>query len=401
MISNKAVGSIALVIIAVAGLRALAEEKSASELYGQGVHAYFAGDYNATIGYMTASIDKRATDPRPFYFRGLALAGLHGLEAGLDDLAKGADVEVNKMDQRVYDVNSSLQRVQGALRLAIEQQRTAARVAAAERKKKQDRVRYEELQRREDVVVYDPKRPAKKVDLQIPTIDLGEKNPFTSGIAFTGGKEVAVAPTAPEVTPAPAESGTTAAADAPRDPFSGTAEETPMAEEPEDPFGSGTASTRKKPAAKPKAAAEPAGDNPFGDTMPEADPGNESVFDDSVRPQLPPGMNVGGTIINVLGKTFSGAAGHRDPFGDSDDTTPPEDAKTAEPPAEAPGDDPFGGSSDAAAPKSKAKADPAADDDDSEADPFGGSGDAKSAPAPGGDQPAAKKPAEPSDDPFK
>ena len=69
-----------------------------------------------------------------------ASAGLHGLESGAADWEKGAETEVNKTDRRLYDINAALQRVQGSTRLAIEQRRKAARVAAAERKKKGEQI---------------------------------------------------------------------------------------------------------------------------------------------------------------------------------------------------------------------------------------------------------------------
>ncbi len=361
MISSKSVGSMTLVIIIVAGIRVFAEDQSAVELYGQGVHAYFAGDYESAVGYMSASIEKHGTDPRPYYFRGLALAALHGLESGLADMAKGADVEANKMDKRIYDINGALQRVQGTLRLALEKQRSSARVAAAERRKRQDRIRYEELKRREDVVVFDPTRPVKKVELDLPKVDLAGANPFTSGVVFTGGKEVAQAAPVPVE---PSEAGVTMPADteAPRDPFGGVA--TQPAAQTEDPFGSSPAGP-KTPAAK-KPQAEPGAANPFGDAMPKTNPDDSSIFDENVRPELPPGMNVGGTIMNVLGKALSGSAANRDPFGDPNAEAAPK--QEMEPQAEDPNAVP------------------------------GDAGAAKKEPA---EKTPAEKPADPSSDPFK
>ena len=367
MISSKAVGSMTLVIIIVAGIHVFAEDQSAAELYGQGVHAYFAGDYESAVRLLSKSIESDGLDPRPYYFRGLALANLHGLDSGLADIAKGAEIEANKMDQKIYDVNGALQRVQGTLRLALEKQRTAARTAAAERKKRQDRIRYEELKRREDVVVFDPNRPVKKMDLDLPKVDLGGEDPFSSGVAFTGGKEVAVVAPTP-VEPSATETAKPAAdTETPRDPFAAPGEQPAM--QPEDPFGAGPSTAKAPPAKKPKAGAKPDAANPFGDVMPEASPDDSSIFDESVRPQLPPSMNVGGAIMDVLGKTLSGSAANRDPFGDSKAETPPK--KEVEPPAENPSANPFGGDSDAA------KKEPAAA------------------------APAEEKPAQPSADPFK
>lgn len=354
MISHKAVGSMTLVILAVASIRVFAAEQTAAELYGQGVHAYFAGDYDSAIDFLSKSIKKNDKDPRAFYFRGLALASRDGLRSGLPDITKGADLEVNRQDDRIYDVNAALQRVQGYLRLELEKQRTAARLAAADKKEKQDRIKYEQLKRREDVVLFDPDRPVKTVNLELPKVDLGRQDPFASGVAFSGGKEVESAapiPVAPAVAPdQPTTPESDQGEDQPRNPFG-----LPPAE---NPFGDTT------PAAKPKVEAEanPFGDtNPFGEGMEKVDP-NNPIFDDDVKPELPPGMtpgpaggssgmNVGGAIMNVLGKTFSGSstpAPDRNPFADdSPSTTPPttdpaaDDTESESPKKDDPGN-PFG-----------------------------------------------------------
>ena len=88
---------------------------------------------------LSESIEKNGSDPRAYYFRGLALASTSGVQAGLADFTKGADVEVNQADRPVYDINGALQRVQGPLRLELEKVRAATRKAAVERQKKRDR----------------------------------------------------------------------------------------------------------------------------------------------------------------------------------------------------------------------------------------------------------------------
>ena len=64
MISNNAVASMALVITAVMGNGILAAEPTAAELYGQGVHAYFAADYDSAITLLSESIRQNGADPR-------------------------------------------------------------------------------------------------------------------------------------------------------------------------------------------------------------------------------------------------------------------------------------------------------------------------------------------------
>ncbi len=316
MISHKAVGSMALVIMAVAGIRVHAQEQTAAELYGRGVHAYFALDYDTAIDLLTESIAKNDADPRAFYFRGLALAARDGVDSGLADFAAGAEREIIRRDKRVYDVNGALQRIQGATRIALEKRRSATRAAALAKKQKQDRIKYETLQRREDVVLFRPNQPAPLVDLELPDAVLPSQDPFTSGLAFSGGQQVEeAAPVVP-------------AADPGED----------MTEQARDPFA-----VKVTPQPKKKPAAE----NPFGEMTAEVEE-DDPVFDENVQPELPPGMNVGGTIMNLLEKTLSGQAGEsteRDPFGDGNsgaaEETPPAESTTppakSTPPAGNPG----------------------------------------------------------------
>ena len=263
MIRQQSIGWMTLVFISLVGTYVMGQDEDAAQLYGRGLHAYFAGDYDSAVTLLSASIDKNGSDPRAYYYRGLALAGKSGLEAGLPDLTKGADIEVNQADRPVYDINGALQRVQGSLRLELEKVRAATRKAAVERKKKLDKVRYEELKRREDIVLFDPNRPAPQVQLDLPAPDLGGKaDPFASGVAFSGGSKVDyVAPTPVEPAEAPAMTGD---GSEPRDPFAESGAKVPA--ESADPFATPVKPT--EPAA-PEAEAAPAGANPFGENLPK------------------------------------------------------------------------------------------------------------------------------------
>ncbi len=367
MIRLTSVGGITLVLVAVAGTFVAGADESAAELYGRGVHAYFSGDYAQAAELMEQSIALRPSDPRAYYFRGLACANLRGIEAGLADFQRGADVEYNLEGRPIVDINGALQRVQGALRLELEKVRTATRLASVERQKERDRVRYEELRRREDIVLFDPKRPAAPLEGELPRPDLGGKpDPFASGLAFSGGKMVEVA--APAALPA----SKSRLVEQPRDPFAAAAPEPSAATAPEDPFaapigpramGPSPKAAKSEPQPKTpgaKAAAEAA--NPFGEDLPKLD----LQYDD--EPPSPV-MQAAGAAISVLGKAISSQATDRDPFAPprkkSGVKTPPADATPAPPANETP----------------KLPA-------DLPADAF--------APAP-----PASSPAEPDDDPFK
>lgn len=331
MISSKAMKSMALVIVSMASTYIVAGEPTAANLYGKGVHAYFAGDYDSAIAWLTESIQKNEGDPRAYYFRGLAKASRDGVEAGLADFATGAELEVDPVDEKYYNVNGALQRVQGRLRVALEQQRSAVKKAAAEKKKRQERVKYEQLKRREEVVLYKPgqpsmpaDQPAKERDLELPEVELGI-DPFATDAAFSGGDVVKSAePDLTEETEDTVAGPAAGESEKPSETVAGKSDTS------ESPFGDTT------PAAKPGDEEEKPdesdpfdGENPFGDTAAKT-PSANPLFDDSVRPELPMSMDVGGNIMNVLEKTLSGKSSDRDPFSDEESAAAPKSKTAAE-----------------------------------------------------------------------
>src|SRR5260221_6982085 len=81
---------VALALIAARDLQA--QEAVLSDLYGRGVHQYFAGNDAEAADALTSAIDGGTRDPRAYYFRALV-----GLRSGLSDvdgdLRKGAELE--------------------------------------------------------------------------------------------------------------------------------------------------------------------------------------------------------------------------------------------------------------------------------------------------------------------
>jgi len=357
-----------LVLVSLLGTYAVGQDEGAAQLYGNGVHAYFAGDYDAAVVLLSESIEKHGSDPRAYYFRGLALASQLGLEAGLPDLMKGADIEVNQSDRPVYNINAALQRVQGSLRLELEKVRAATRKAAVERKKKRDQVRYEQLRRREDIVLFDPQRPVPPLPLDIPAIDLSASaDPFASGIAFSGGTKVDYA------VPQTVAPGAAAESDAP------DADAT-------DPFA--TPAQMAKPAATPADAA-----NPFGANLPKLE------FEGVGRPAGPTAAAASG-LLDILGRTLSGEADDRDPF---DQPATPDDATPTEPQEPEKAEAPAAETPAAEEPAVDAPADEAADEEPAEE-----SAEAESeaeapadAAAPAQDDAPAQKPGDTDADPFQ
>jgi hypothetical protein len=110
------------------------------ELYGAGVHAYFAGNTEKSQELLNDVINAGSNDPRAYFFRGLALAKSQGdLQAGMADFEEGARLEVQR--NRGREVSDSLQRIQGPMRLAIEKARKNARLSITA-------ARFEEIKKR-------------------------------------------------------------------------------------------------------------------------------------------------------------------------------------------------------------------------------------------------------------
>lgn len=103
-------------------------QNAVDELYGMGVHAYFAHDALQSQDLLTQAIDAGSQDPRVFYFRGLAQSQTNGMDAAILDFVKGAELEAD--GKSVVNVGKALERVQGHARLEIEKARLDARLAA-------------------------------------------------------------------------------------------------------------------------------------------------------------------------------------------------------------------------------------------------------------------------------
>ena len=99
-----------------------------SELYGRGVHAYFAGDTTTSLEFFNDADIAGSSDPRVFYFRGLVKASMGMTDEAAADYDKGASLEVSS--KRAVEVGKALARVQGANRVQIENSRRNARLMA-------------------------------------------------------------------------------------------------------------------------------------------------------------------------------------------------------------------------------------------------------------------------------
>ncbi|MBR6436958.1 MAG: hypothetical protein IKS45_10650, partial [Thermoguttaceae bacterium] len=113
--------------------QASAQDKVLKQYYGNGVHAYYSGDFKAAYDLLSKPIDAKIEDPRPYYFRGFALMELGRPEQAEKDFKAGAELELKDTTGR-FPVNFALERCQGKARIALENARNEVQLAAFKRR---------------------------------------------------------------------------------------------------------------------------------------------------------------------------------------------------------------------------------------------------------------------------
>ncbi len=106
----------------------LADEPDIGRLYDEGVYAYSAGQYEKAHEFFSAAVEGKTSDPRVYYFRGLAYWQLGRPAEAKQDYAEGARLEAASAGS-TSGINLALSRVQGKPRLAIEAARLNVRIA--------------------------------------------------------------------------------------------------------------------------------------------------------------------------------------------------------------------------------------------------------------------------------
>jgi hypothetical protein len=260
-----------------------ADEAVLDQLYGNGVHSYFGGDYSRAYDALSTAIRGGSHDPRAYYFRALAELRLGREPDATADFTKGATLEAGDANGR-YSVSQALERIQGSTRATLEQYRENARAVAMQR----------DVQNRQSVFEQQRSTEGQLLRRAVPPAELTPPP--------TPDRVVAKKPAAETNGPAAAQAG----ADS-------------------DPFKVGAA----KPAdsAVDKAAGEKTieGSDPFGGDAPKKPP-VESATEPSAKPAEPPAEN---RVEKPAGKPVEKPADSADPFGG--DVKPPE--KAAEKPA--------------------------------------------------------------------
>lgn len=208
---------LAFALLVTVSSSAWAQLVASSELYGEGVHKFFARDYQGADQLLTEAIDTGSKDPRAYYFRGLSREMLGG--GGEVDFEEGARLEASGRSGPL--VGYSLVRIQGHVRVKLEKARRAARVLAAQQQALNQQA-------------------APPATLP-PVANPGATDPFKGEGVRSGEVQ-----TMPETTPtAPANDATT-------NPFGDEPKTDAPKDDTSDPFGT--------PAAP---ATDPAGDDPF------------------------------------------------------------------------------------------------------------------------------------------
>lgn len=118
-------------------------ESVLAEVYGRGVHAYYAGQLDQAKDYLTSAIEGGTRDPRAYYFRGMVDSQLGDTAAAEADWKEGAKMEAIAGGGDA--IGRSLSRFQGTARLQLEQIRQKARLDALLTQSKRSDARLRQL----------------------------------------------------------------------------------------------------------------------------------------------------------------------------------------------------------------------------------------------------------------
>jgi hypothetical protein len=346
MVRQVLTGLVCAVLTVSSTAELFSQDNLLGELYGRGVHAYFSGDYVEAHTQFTAAIDQGSKDPRCYFFRGLALTKLGRADQAEQDFMEGARMEISD-EEMLYPIGRSLERVQGADRMMLEDTRRQARVEKRMREVEREKARFEQFERSQANVVRDPDAgeieepddfggPEEPMDPTEPEDAFGGPGETTGGVEEPADGGAIDDPTAGGGAIDPIGGATTPddAGDGLSDPFAGgglgigEAETVEMPDgptiepsEPSDPFGGGAPVEPGGGAApadpfgggapvEPGGGAAPA--DPFGGGAAPADP-----FGGGAAPADPFG---GGAPVEP-----GGGAAPADPFGGGAATEPPAD----------------------------------------------------------------------------
>jgi tetratricopeptide (TPR) repeat protein len=139
-----------MVVLAVCGvacgrIAAAGDPPQLAHAYGNGVHAYFAGDFQRAYEDLSEAVEGGTHDPRVWYFRGLAALKLGRTDEAEADFSAAARRESEGTG--AWPVAKSLERVQGCDRLKLERHRARAGIASLQQDRQRSNLRYLEVER--------------------------------------------------------------------------------------------------------------------------------------------------------------------------------------------------------------------------------------------------------------
>lgn len=178
----RATALAAVVTLVTGATTAGAQDAVLAEVYGQGVHRYFAYDYDGAYLDLTRAIDNGLRDPRVYYFRGLVAAATGRHDEAIADWRIGAVLEAR--GNYSGSIGRALARIQGPQRIELEAVRQQVRLEQRARAIAEERARYEGLEAAEPRVLRDgtapaPPAPAPQPPAPAPPAPADERtNPF-------------------------------------------------------------------------------------------------------------------------------------------------------------------------------------------------------------------------------
>lgn len=281
------------------------------EVYGRGVHEYFANHTTKAERLFTEVINAGSTDPRVYYFRAMARMRLRRQYEAENDMRMGAAYEARDPGNQ-HSIGIALQRIQGDQRRTLERFRREARLDRVKQRRLQTQQRYEQLEERGPNVLRreEPVRLEQLIepalDLNAPAVDPAPdvRQPPQPAVPTETAKPVQDEPTptpAVEASPTPAADDDIFGDPAPSE--SPAAPATPAPDAADDPFGQPEPNSEQDPFGAEPAPTEDAA-APMTD---EAESPEESGAEDSL-------------------------------FGDPATTPPAEEAPATEAPADAAAD---------------------------------------------------------------
>lgn len=122
------------------GSTATAQTAILNEMYGRGVHEYYAGDYSEAYDLLSSAIDNGIEDPRAYYFRGIVAQATGRPEQAEADWQAGAQLEA--AGKIPGSIGRALSRYQGPERLKLEEIRHEARLQALSEASQRRQQRY-------------------------------------------------------------------------------------------------------------------------------------------------------------------------------------------------------------------------------------------------------------------